>query len=67
MTNSKLMKELLLEDDTWELWGSRYILKEEEVLKDSKWIKRVWIIAEFDPTQCKYIYKPIYKYEIEEN
>lgn len=56
MVKDRLSKELLLEDDDWELWGQRYLLQEKRTVKDNQKIMTVKIIAIFDSTQGKYIF-----------
>ena len=56
MVKDRLSKELLLEDDDWELWGQRYLLQEKRTIKDNQKVVIVKIIAIFDSIQGKYIF-----------
>ena len=51
MLTDRLSKELLLEDDNWELWGQRYLVREKLEKKDGRRIRVVTIIAIFDSKQ----------------
>lgn len=65
MVKDRLSKELLLEDDDWELWGQRYLLQEKRAVKDNQKIVIVKIIAIFDATQGKYIFDDHFIYNLE--
>ena len=65
MVKDRLSKELLLEDDDWELWGQRYLLQEKRAVKDNQKIVIVKIIAIFDATQRKYIFDDHFIYNLE--
>jgi hypothetical protein len=65
MLIDRLSKELLLEDDDWELWGQRYLVREKLEKKDGRRVRVVTIIAIFDSTQQKYIFDDHFTYELE--
>ena len=65
MLTDRLSKELLLEDDNWELWGQRYLVREKLEKKDGRRIRVVTIIAIFDSKQQKYIFDDHFTYELE--
>lgn len=65
MVKDRLSKELLLEDDDWELWGQRYLLQEKRTVKDGQKIVTVKIIAIFDSEQGKYIFDDHFIYNLE--
>ena len=65
MAKDRLIKEMLLEDDDWELWGQRYLIQDKRTIKDGQQIVTVKIIAIFDSEQGKYIFDDHFMYNLE--
>ena len=65
MLNNKMSKEILLEDDDWELWGQRYLIQDTRAIKDGQQTVTVKIIAIFDSEQGKYIFDDHFIYNLE--
>lgn len=65
MVKDRLIKEMLLEDDDWELWGQRYLIQDTRAIKDGQQTVTVKIIAIFDSEQGKYIFNDHFMYNLE--
>ena len=65
MLNNRMSKEILLEDDDWELWGQRYLVQDTRAIKDDRQIVTAKIIAIFDSEQGKYIFDDHFIYNLE--
>ena len=61
----RLRKELLAEDDTWELWGPMYLFKEENVYQEDKHIYKIHIISYFDKEVVNYKFQPLFTFKTE--
>ena len=65
MAKDKLIKEMLLDDDDWELWGQRYLLQDKRTTEYGQQKVTVKIIAIFDSEQGKYIFDDHFIYNLE--
>ena len=65
MVKDRLIKEMLLDDDDWELWGQRYLVQDTRNIKDGRQIVTAKIIAIFDSEQGKYIFDDHFIYNLE--
>ena len=65
MLTNRLSKEILLEDDDWELWGQRYLVQDTRTIKDGQQVVTAKIIAIFDSEQGKYIFDDHFIYNLE--